>query len=118
MQPGSTLEAVELAKGHEPKISTPVYERDIQLDEKHPVKEAEKSTASADASSLDVGDAATYEGQPTAEELATLHRVSGPIPWSAYTIAFVELCERFGYYGTTVVCECDLDHVNLHTCPY
>jgi hypothetical protein len=42
---------------------------------------------------------------PTEEELTTLRRVSGPIPWTAYTVAFVELCERFSYYGTTVVCK-------------
>lgn len=41
----------------------------------------------------------------TEEELHTLRRVSGKIPWPAFTIAFVELCERFSYYGTTVVCE-------------
>lgn len=39
------------------------------------------------------------------EDLLTLRRVSGKIPWPAYTIAFVELCERFSYYGTTVVCK-------------
>lgn len=42
---------------------------------------------------------------PTDEELATLRRVSGQIPWAAYTIAFVEMCERFSYYGTTAVCK-------------
>jgi proton-dependent oligopeptide transporter, POT family len=41
----------------------------------------------------------------TEEDLRTLRRVSGKIPWQAYTIAFVELCERFSYYGTTVVCK-------------
>jgi proton-dependent oligopeptide transporter, POT family len=45
------------------------------------------------------------EDFPTEEEVATLHRVPGHIPWKAYTIAFVELCERFSYYGTTVVCK-------------
>lgn len=40
---------------------------------------------------------------PTEEELLTLRRVSGKIPWAAYTVAFVELCERFSYYGTTAV---------------
>jgi POT family proton-dependent oligopeptide transporter len=34
----------------------------------------------------------------------TLRRVSGKIPWTAYTIALVEMCERFSYYGTTAVC--------------
>jgi POT family proton-dependent oligopeptide transporter len=40
---------------------------------------------------------------PTDEELHTLRRVADNIPWRVYTIAFVELCERFSYYGTTVV---------------
>ena len=42
---------------------------------------------------------------PTEEELHTLRRVSDKIPWQVYTIAFVELCERFSFYGTTVVCK-------------
>ncbi|EWC47154.1 hypothetical protein DRE_03523 [Drechslerella stenobrocha 248] len=40
---------------------------------------------------------------PTEEELLTLRRVAGKVPWAAYTIAFVELCERFSYYGVTQV---------------
>ena len=44
------------------------------------------------------------EEYPTKEELDTLRRVKGPINWIIYTIAFVELCERFAYYGTTAVC--------------
>ncbi|PLB48547.1 oligopeptide transporter [Aspergillus steynii IBT 23096] len=40
---------------------------------------------------------------PTDAELNELRRVAGPIPWTAYTVAFVELCERFSYYGTTAV---------------
>lgn len=40
---------------------------------------------------------------PTEEELATLRRVPGRIPWICFTVAFVELCERFAYYGTTAV---------------
>lgn len=46
---------------------------------------------------------------PTHEELHgpnRLKRISAPIPWAVYTVAFVELCERFSYYGTSVVCEC------------
>ena len=45
------------------------------------------------------------EEYPTAEEIESLRRVCGVVPWSAYTIAFVELCERFSYYGTTAVCK-------------
>lgn len=44
---------------------------------------------------------------PTDEELEgpnKLRRISANIPISVYTIAFVELCERFSYYGTQVVC--------------
>jgi POT family proton-dependent oligopeptide transporter len=40
---------------------------------------------------------------PTDEEIATLRRVSAPIPWKIYTIAFVELVERMSYYGTIAV---------------
>ncbi|KAN0076314.1 hypothetical protein V8E54_006456 [Elaphomyces granulatus] len=40
---------------------------------------------------------------PTNEELQTLRRISGKIPWTAFTVAFVELCERFSYYGTVAV---------------
>ena len=42
---------------------------------------------------------------PTEEDLASLRRVRGKIPWVAYSVAFIELCERFSYYGTTAVCE-------------
>ncbi|KAL5338935.1 POT family-domain-containing protein [Aspergillus crustosus] len=41
--------------------------------------------------------------KPTDEELTTLRRVSGKIPWIMWTIAFVELCERFSYYGSSVL---------------
>ncbi|KAF5019859.1 hypothetical protein F66182_8138 [Fusarium sp. NRRL 66182] len=40
---------------------------------------------------------------PTEEELHTLRRVSGKIKWAMYTIAFVEACERFSYYGSSVL---------------
>jgi len=43
------------------------------------------------------------EIEPTAEEMKTLRRISGPISWQAMTITFVEFCERFSYYGTTAV---------------
>ncbi|KAK1986889.1 POT family protein [Colletotrichum cereale] len=44
-----------------------------------------------------------YADKPTEEELNTLRRVSGPIHWGIYTIAFAELCERFSYYGSSVL---------------
>jgi proton-dependent oligopeptide transporter, POT family len=44
---------------------------------------------------------------PTEEEYATLRRVSHKIPLSILTIAFIEMCERFSYYGSIVVCKCN-----------
>jgi len=41
--------------------------------------------------------------EPTEEELRTLRRVSGKMPWQALTITLVEFAERFSYYGTTAV---------------
>ncbi|KAJ7128615.1 peptide transporter PTR2A [Mycena epipterygia] len=40
---------------------------------------------------------------PTDEQRATLRRVADTIPWSAYSIALVELAERFSFYGAGVV---------------
>ena len=63
--------------------------------------------------SIDVGKKASmvdvqpehHDDDVSEDDLKNLRRVSGKIPWTAYTIAFVELCERFSYYGTTVVCK-------------
>ncbi|KAM5342544.1 hypothetical protein ACJ41O_013510 [Fusarium nematophilum] len=46
----------------------------------------------------------TPDGEtPTALEMATLRRVPNHIPTKLFSIAFIELCERFSYYGCTVV---------------
>ena len=53
----------------------------------------------------------TGDEDPTADEFHgpnALRRISAPIPWAVYTVAFVELCERFSYYGTQVLCMCSL----------
>jgi POT family proton-dependent oligopeptide transporter len=42
---------------------------------------------------------------PSEEDLRTLRRVAGHLHWTIFTVAFVELCERFSYYGTTAVCK-------------
>ena len=45
-------------------------------------------------------DTVFFEGdEPTEEELATLRKVADHLPWSAFIVALVELCERFTYYG-------------------
>ncbi|WVQ96248.1 hypothetical protein IAU59_003352 [Kwoniella sp. CBS 9459] len=36
---------------------------------------------------------------PTAAQVRTLRRIPGKVPWTAYTIAIVELAERASYYG-------------------
>lgn len=37
--------------------------------------------------------------EPTDEEKRTLRKVSDKLPWSAFIVCVVELCERFTYYG-------------------
>jgi len=59
----------------------------------------ERSLKQGNVSIAEMGD------RPTEEELVTLRRVPDKIPFKVYTVAFVELCERFSYYGTTVVCK-------------
>jgi POT family proton-dependent oligopeptide transporter len=61
----------------------------------------EKSPSIVDASVADSDE--EWPDKPTDEELHTLRRVSGPILWSMWTIAFCELCERFSYYGSSVL---------------
>ena len=40
---------------------------------------------------------------PSDEDLVTLRRVADHIPLKIFTIAFIELCERFSYYGAIIV---------------
>ncbi|KAF1973303.1 peptide transporter-like protein PTR2 [Bimuria novae-zelandiae CBS 107.79] len=40
-----------------------------------------------------------YENAPTADDYATLPKVADKLPWGAFLVAIVELCERFAYYG-------------------
>lgn len=47
---------------------------------------------------------------PTEEEKQTLRRVSAKIRWITFTVAFIEACERFSYYGTTAVCAASLPY--------
>ncbi len=41
--------------------------------------------------------------RPTEEERLTLRRVSGSIPWVAYSLCAVEFAERASYYGCSDV---------------
>lgn len=62
------------------------------------------SVKTNDTATVATTDEELYE-RPTKAEERTLRRVPGNVPWIAYTIAFVELCERFSFFGTTAVCE-------------
>ena len=86
------MEAAELSRSGIPVVNSPTIEKEAQL--------AHPTTEKSDASSVDD---LTESDAPTEEDLHNLERVSGKIPWTAYTIAFIELCERFSYYGTTAV---------------
>ena len=43
------------------------------------------------------------DDMPTLEEIATLPHVADKINWRIYSVAFVELCERFSYYGVQIL---------------
>lgn len=94
---------VDMALSNQPKVATPLYE----MSEKQALAEEKRpsSAISHDINGAPVEFEADLVGEtPTEEELKTLRRVSGKIPWQIFTIAFVELCERFGYYGCQVLC--------------
>ena len=97
------LDLAEVAKSNAPQVQDVPAAPGI-INEKN-----EKALAVSDEEPAYTSDGSLRgpEGEeyPTAEEVDKLRRVCGTVPWSAYTIAFVELCERFSYYGTTVVCK-------------
>jgi POT family proton-dependent oligopeptide transporter len=39
------------------------------------------------------------EDEPTDQERITLRKIPDQLPYSAFLVAVVELCERFAYYG-------------------
>ncbi|KAJ5772759.1 hypothetical protein N7457_007655 [Penicillium paradoxum] len=73
---------------------------EIGIDEK---KELQINEGPVNNDSLESSDDTVDRVYPTLEEMDQLRRVSDNIPWAAFTVAFVELCERFSYYGTTAV---------------
>lgn len=85
---------------HPKEATHPVNEK---LSDKHHAEHERRMSAPLEA---DDSERELVEGQPTSDELHTLRRVSAPLTFSVYTVAFVELCERFSYYGTQVVCKC------------
>ncbi|KAJ5131649.1 hypothetical protein N7448_005807 [Penicillium atrosanguineum] len=74
---------------------------DVAISEKHP--EIEPAPVHSVSSLHDEDDDALHKIYPNEDDLRNLRRVAGKIPWTTFTVAFVELCERFSYYGTTAV---------------
>ncbi|KAK5054704.1 hypothetical protein LTR84_001596 [Exophiala bonariae] len=93
------VEAVEPSK----VAVTAAREPDL-IDEKqvHDLKDSGRVSDSDEALD-DVLVGPNGEQYPTKEELQTLRRTHGHVPFLLYSIAFVELCERFAYYGTIQV---------------
>ncbi|EHY58085.1 putative peptide transporter ptr2 [Exophiala dermatitidis] len=91
----ATLESAEIASAHAPPIDD---EKGLQDFNKHGTLQSSDSEIISDVLVGPNG-----ERYPTDEELRTLRRTQGHVPWIIYTIAFVELCERFAYYGTIIV---------------
>lgn len=106
MSSGAGLEAVEAARGNAVSLDNRVHGEPLKSDVHVPVDNEKTSSESLSGNDSSVLRGPNGEEYPTAEELSTLERVKGPITWIIYTIAFIELCERFAYYGTTAVCEC------------
>lgn len=79
---------------------------DVTMSEKHNQELTIEPAPAQPASIRDAEDESLQKIYPTDEDLRTLRRVSGKLPWLTFTVAIVELCERFSYYGTTAVCKC------------
>ncbi|XXH01317.1 hypothetical protein Hte_007674 [Hypoxylon texense] len=83
----------------------PVHDSSPAIEEKAPKESGVAAVTSGSGSDIDEIPLRGPNGEeyPTKKELETLRRIKGRINWIIYTIAFIELCERFAYYGTTAV---------------
>ncbi|GAA5884815.1 hypothetical protein JCM6882_007107, partial [Rhodosporidiobolus microsporus] len=63
----------------------------------------EKRAGSPSTQEDDADAALSYPDAPTEEEKQTLRRVPGPINLASFMLGYIELAERFSYYGCTVV---------------
>lgn len=81
-----------------PELGASAPIRSSHSNEKHTMETSGSAPIYAADTNSDIMD-----NEPTEEDLKTLPRVSGPINWAIYTIAFAELCERFSYYGSAVL---------------
>ncbi|KLT43964.1 PTR2-domain-containing protein [Cutaneotrichosporon oleaginosum] len=84
--------------------------RDVRMEQRAASLSSEKKDGSALAhvsspahDITDPSDPHYGDEFPTEEEVAHLHRIPDRIPWATYLVAYIELAERFSYYGCTVV---------------
>ncbi|KAI0104689.1 POT family protein [Nemania sp. FL0031] len=97
---GQPIDAVEAARGSVPALEEKVLTPDKD-DIINPKDDVGAVASGSDTDELLRGP--NGEEYPSKRDLETLRRVKGHISPIIYTIAFIELCERFAYYGTTAV---------------
>jgi proton-dependent oligopeptide transporter, POT family len=103
------IDTVEIAKANFPAIEKGIPgEKLITSAERDQEEEKQAIDAISDSTGHDVLLGPNGEQYPTKEELETLPRVVGKVGLVIYSVAFIELCERFAYYGTTAVCKWSL----------
>ncbi|WYZ38193.1 hypothetical protein EsH8_III_000107 [Colletotrichum jinshuiense] len=96
MSTAPNLDVVEAARADYPAI-----EKGLNSEKKPQAYTGD--LASDSRNSRDALTGPNGEVYPTEEELLTLRRTHGKVDWLIYSIGFVEMCERFAYYGTTAV---------------
>ncbi|KAK6212054.1 POT family protein [Colletotrichum tabaci] len=95
MSTGANLEVVEAARADYPAI-----EKGVDAGRKPGPYTGDMADGRDSHDTLGGPNGEVY---PTEEELLTLRRTHGTVDWLIYSIGFVEMCERFAYYGTTAV---------------
>lgn len=89
---------VEISRAADPAVAAAGTEKELV-----PGAEKELNQEKHPSISYESTETTEYEDTPTEEELKTLRRVSAHLRWPIFTIAFAELCERFSYYGSSVL---------------
>ncbi|KAJ5432381.1 peptide transporter ptr2 [Penicillium daleae] len=97
MNASDPIEVAEVSKSK-------ALQHDVDLSEKRQDPGQDLTIEPAPADQTTEGeDEVLHKVYPSEEDLRTLRRVAGRLHWTIFTVAFVELCERFSYYGTTAV---------------
>lgn len=98
MNASDPIEVAEVSKAR-------ALQHDVDVSEKRQDASQDLTIEPAPAAQNPAEDEALDKVYPSEEDLRTLRRISGHLHWTIFTVAFVELCERFSYYGTTAVCK-------------